>query len=266
MKFTTKLSAFSVFTMLLCSPVASAQERTELISDVTNALAVSAGRVEGSSVTVNVANESTATQAASSQPGDRSLKSVLNRGSKASKKTAKRGLKESVGLKSHDSSAGYITVGIALLLLAGVGFWLKRRGAAGGKSVKSPTIETIASTRIAGKHLVSLVRVPGRVLVVGVGENGFNLLTELDETDLAESGENRTAERQDTEDTFITRLMGLDSAGQPEVAPSDPFGLAMADVAPADELLKRDERHAIRERLQGLRQRRAAHGLHANVI
>ncbi len=81
------------------------------------------------------------------------------------------------------ANGGWLPVGMALLALAGVAFWLKRRatGSAGRRGLE---IETLGTTRVLGKHAVSLVKIGGRVLVVGHGDKGLTLLTELDEGEI----------------------------------------------------------------------------------
>ncbi|MCB9787826.1 MAG: flagellar biosynthetic protein FliO [Deltaproteobacteria bacterium] len=68
-----------------------------------------------------------------------------------------------------------------LLVMAGAGWvFLRDRRGRGGLLRESP-LELIASVRLGGRWPVSLVRVPGRLLVVGATDNGIALLTELDD-------------------------------------------------------------------------------------
>lgn len=74
-----------------------------------------------------------------------------------------------------------------LLLLAGVlglggavfVYLRDRRG--GRRAERANPLELIASVRLGGKWPVSLVRVPGRILVIGATDSGIALLAELDD-------------------------------------------------------------------------------------
>lgn len=90
------------------------------------------------------------------------------------------------------ANGGWLPVGLALSALAGVAFWLKRR-ATGGAGRRGLEIETLGTTRVLGKHAVSLVKIGGRVLVVGHGDKGLTLLTELDEGDVPSLGGEKLA-------------------------------------------------------------------------
>ena len=163
-------------------------------------------------------------------------------------------------LKERDADAGpslgYIAIGVMLLLLAGVAVWLKRRAARTPGLAQAPTIETIATTRVAGKHAVSLIRVGGRVLVVGVSEKSLTLLTELDEGEIEAAVPKRTNQSQN----LMDRLSELRAGWTKEPGHKDPFRAALAenDDAPVDELARESERSAIRERLDALRRRAVA--------
>jgi flagellar biogenesis protein FliO len=60
-----------------------------------------------------------------------------------------------------------------------VGHFLKKGRAS--KSSMGPSLELVDSLRIAGKWHVSLVRAPGRLLVIGASEGEVSLLADLDE-------------------------------------------------------------------------------------
>lgn len=159
-------------------------------------------------------------------------------------------------------SMGYTLVGIFLLGLAGLAIWLKRRAAKGAAwADKTASIETLAQARIAGKHTVSVVRVAGRVLVLGVSDgHGVNLLTELEDNELnrsAEGGQLAAAPRDDG-NSFMDRIARLRGGFGKERVARDPFHEALEEDAPVDELMRLDERAAIRERLEALRSRSVA--------
>jgi flagellar biogenesis protein FliO len=154
----------------------------------------------------------------------------------------------------------WLMVGLALLALGGVAWWLKRRAARGTPwAAAANRMETIATHRVTGKHMVSLVRVPGRILVLGLNDKGVNLLTELDENDLdavrsfTEEGETPALDTA----SFADRLGQLRDRVKDR---RDPFrgALVEEDEAPVDDLLRLDERAAIRERLDALRRRSVA--------
>ncbi|MBT9557978.1 MAG: flagellar biosynthetic protein FliO [Myxococcales bacterium] len=93
------------------------------------------------------------------------------------------------------ANGGWLPVGLALSALAGVAIWLKRRATVGAGR-RGLEIETLGTTRVLGKHAVSLVKIGGRVLVVGHGDKGLTLLTELDEGDVPSLG----GDKQTTDD------------------------------------------------------------------
>jgi flagellar biogenesis protein FliO len=185
---------------------------------------------------------------------------------------------------------GWLAVGMALALLAGVTAWLKRRTAKTA-TMAGLRIETISTTRLGGKHAVSLIKVGGRVLVVGQGEKGLTLLTELDDEEAAPAAPsaaprglssisgtalgvaaNTNGSAVETgAGSFVEKVTRLragwkDPAATSKAAsnksgirfPTDPFHAAMLDDAPVDELQRLDERAQIRERLEQLRRRSVA--------
>jgi flagellar biogenesis protein FliO len=74
---------------------------------------------------------------------------------------------------------------LALLLLASVAggamYYAKRKQRAGGPLRQSRTMSLVDTLRLGGRHNISLVHVPGRLLVIGSGEKGMSLLTEMSE-------------------------------------------------------------------------------------
>lgn len=66
-------------------------------------------------------------------------------------------------------------LGVALA----VAHYMKKGGGKSGK--KGPSLELIDSLRIAGKWHISLVRAPGRLLVIGASDGEVSLLADLDE-------------------------------------------------------------------------------------
>ena len=71
---------------------------------------------------------------------------------------------------------------LAVLGAAAVVFvqWRKQRPDA---PAVEETLEVVASTRVGGRWQVSLMRVPGRLLVIGATDKGLSLLAELDGQD-----------------------------------------------------------------------------------
>lgn len=66
-----------------------------------------------------------------------------------------------------------------MLLLGGAGFLAYRKRQDEGAQDGDLTLEVASTIRIGAKWQVSLLRVPGRILVVGATERGLELLTEL---------------------------------------------------------------------------------------
>ncbi len=173
-------------------------------------------------------------------------------------KTAARGKTPLETLKGHKGSSpsmGYLFIGVLLLGLMGVAFWLKRRMVKKSPWADTATIETLATHRVGPKHSVSLIRVPGRVLVVGIGDKGMTLLTELDESELSGgSGAVSGGELPQSPQSFVERLSRMSGASrQDNAAHTDPFQAALADDAPVDELVRLGEQAEIRQRLRALR-------------
>ena len=155
------------------------------------------------------------------------------------------------------SNSSFILLGLFLVTIVVFALWMKRRRGGAVLQRRSASIETIATTRVLGKHAISLVRVPGRVLVLGSTDKGMSLLTEL-----SEEAFNREMKKDDSADAangndFSRRLERLyeDFPGS-SPAGSETSRQASTEAAPIDELLhnqRSDERGAIRERLSSLR-------------
>lgn len=158
---------------------------------------------------------------------------------------------------------GYIMVGALLLLLGGLAFWLKKRAARASPLGKHGRMKTLDVHRVGGKHHVALVKVADRILVLGMGEKGLTLLTELEENELGQSTQvTRVADPKEAAPdagagSFLARLNSLRDRFQTEPETKDPFQEALEESAPVDELVRLDERAAIRERLEALRRRSA---------
>jgi len=258
----------------LCTATASADDRKTLLDQLTQEMAISAGKSDSSSNTTvasvehhqsgedSLVGEQSAGDAAAATIKAQVAKE-LGVKQKPSKKSA--AIKDTFGTKTRDGSMGYLSVGIALLLFAGIGLWLKKRAQATGTLRNNPTIETLASTRVGGKHVVSLIRVAGRILVVGMGENGLNLLTEMDEAEM--NGEvplNRSETTGPDADNFLAKLVGMNNGDESDYSFRSAGRIETKDEenAPVDELLgTASEQSAIRERLQMLRQRASRSGL-----
>jgi flagellar biogenesis protein FliO len=93
--------------------------------------------------------------------------------------------------KEAESSGLEMKNMLTLLLLAAVGgialFFAKRKK--GGVLRRGQNMNLIETMRLGGRHHVSLIEVPGRILVVGGNDKGLNLLTELnlpEETETAQ--------------------------------------------------------------------------------
>ncbi|HIA03161.1 MAG TPA: hypothetical protein EYN06_00770 [Myxococcales bacterium] len=250
-----------VGSLMVLAPNVFATDRKALINELTQEIAAAAGQGDSAEVVISTPVESIKVAGVTAKPITSSQRAKRLLGRPAKK------LKGTVGVKAHDTSSGYIAVGAALLLLTGVGLWLKKRANSSVGNNKGGTIETIATARVAGKHVISLVRVPGRILVVGMGEKGLSLLTEIDDSEMEKS--TGTGGTGGGSGGFINRLAEQGFSGSPaggmNAAPeASPF-LSEADNSQAavDELLRErtsghdpsGERNAIRDRLRMLREK-----------
>jgi len=88
---------------------------------------------------------------------------------------------EPITLRAEDGRG--VMTWLALILLGGAAFGtlvlLRRRDDTASET--RPTIEVLQSARIGGKWQVSLVRVPGKTLVLGVTDKGLSTLAEIEE-------------------------------------------------------------------------------------
>jgi len=176
------------------------------------------------------------------------------------KKSSKRPLdvlREREEAPGTSSNSSFVLLGLFLVTIVVFSLWMKRRKGGGAKLRRSATIETIATNRVFGKHAISLVRVPGRVLVLGSTDKGMSLLTEISaEAFSRDMKDDDTADAPD-ESGFASRLQRLyDNFQGTTPAGQETLHQASTASAPIDELLsnrRSDERGAIRERLSSLR-------------
>jgi flagellar biogenesis protein FliO len=88
---------------------------------------------------------------------------------------------EPISLREEDGRG--VMTWLALILLGGAAFGtmvlLRRRQTTSDPS--RPVIEVLHSARIGGKWQVSLVRVPGKTLVLGVTDKGLSTLSEIED-------------------------------------------------------------------------------------
>ena len=167
-------------------------------------------------------------------------------------------LKEREKTEGRDSNMGLFTMGSFLLAIVLFALWMKKRKGQSPASRKAATIETIATSRLFGKHAISLVRVPGQILVLGASDKGMTLLTQLDEATFDQS---MAAEEADpgAKSGFSQRLQSLCEGFQPSASAHETMDRkeqlrrALNDSAPVDQLLVSDERSAIRQRLSAMR-------------
>ena len=183
-------------------------------------------------------------------------KNFLNRNNK----TPLSALKERETAEGRDSNMGMLATGMFLVGIVLIALWLKRRrgNVPGGR--KTATIETIATSRLFGKHAISLVRVPGQILVLGASDKGMTLLTQLDEADFAKSAAATDMDDPGIKSGFTQRLQNLCEGFQGQPSAHDTMDRAEQlrralndDGAPVDQLLVSDERTAIRQRLSAMR-------------
>lgn len=164
---------------------------------------------------------------------------------------------------TSDSASSWAMVGLSLIALFAVAVWLKRRPSSANSWSQmarsgSGQIETLSTSRIFGKHMVGLVRVGGRVLVVGYSDKGLTLLTELDENELLDGAPEAPLDIEPVGRSFVDKIAAMRKGWKEEASRPDPFQEALANDAPVDELVRLDERAAIRERLEALRRRSIA--------
>jgi len=89
----------------------------------------------------------------------------------------------------RDNSGPGMLTWIAMLLLGGAAFGglvltkKKQNGGHGGR----PLLSVLNTVRIGGKHQLSLIEVPGKLLVIGVTEKGLTTLTEIPQEEAAQA-------------------------------------------------------------------------------
>ena len=173
---------------------------------------------------------------------------------------------------------GWLAIGLVLVVMAGTAVWLKRKSRPAGLP-SAEDIKPLAVTRLWGKHSIGLVKVSGRILVVGLGESGMSLLTELEEADVLSAGLSETSSESEfsdfsaslvskfknlkpsnnTIDSDVSELFNRSRIGGVSTATGGHLTLASKQSNPAEELLGlSEERAAIRRRLDALRNRSLA--------
>ena len=77
-----------------------------------------------------------------------------------------------------------------LLLMAGgaaaILYWLKRAAKSTGPGANQQLISVLSTKSIAPKKSVSLIQVPGAVLVVGIAGDTLSLLTKIEDRELVD--------------------------------------------------------------------------------
>lgn len=187
----------------------------------------------------------------------------LNKSKKETQARSKLKTKKKTALKDGSKTAstptlGYMMVGLLLIGLGGVAFWLKRRAAVGNPWAGAADIEQIATHRLTGKHSINLVKVGGSILVLGITDKSVSLLTELDPSSLGSQPSQAADDLapgldEELAGSFAERIARMRDTFKARPTGQDPFQAALADTAPADELIRLDERAAIRERIARLR-------------
>lgn len=133
---------------------------------------------------------------------------------------------------------------LALLLLASVAggamYYAKRKQKVAGPLKQSRTMSLVDTLRLGGRYSISLVHVPGRLLVIGSSEKGMNLLTEMTEQEVlsgeaSQAGSNQPAPPQpsndhglvrDENDEFFNHLMHrISQAGEPPMSEPETVGV-----------------------------------------
>jgi flagellar biogenesis protein FliO len=149
---------------------------------------------------------------------------------------AAQGSEDDPSLGTGNPLAGLNLGGLGLFmfaLLGGAGFLAYRKRQDEVQQAGDLILEVASTIRIGAKWQISLVRVPGRILVVGATERGLELLTEL----YPEGDE-------EVMDDLLSTVSGAPNAqllapqptlsrpaGSPEPAPADAFD-PLADISP----------------------------------
>jgi len=150
-------------------------------------------------------------------------------------------------------------IALALLGIGAFGslFLLKKKNKAGGAHA-APGLELVQSIRLGAKHQVSLVRVPGATLVLGVTEKGIQTLAELPGTEepntnpaeewiQANEGQQAPVQKKsvgEAPNPFLDKVLNM--THRQEDTRSNPF---TGGGAPSDQ-----ERRAVLKRLEQYRQ------------
>ncbi len=154
-----------------------------------------------------------------------------------------------------------IVVALILLLAAVAAWWLGRRRERPG-TLASPRLRVLSSLRLGGKWQVSLVQVPGGLLVVGATDKGVTLLTELgpapnevpepDILDMTPPLPPLEPDAGDDDDPFLERLLGRMSDARPAALGNDPLSYPRTRVSPPPiaRAAGADERAALRHRIR----------------
>lgn len=174
------------------------------------------------------------------QPGVQSNSAVIEEAPIAGRKTSERGV------------LSWIALGLLGLGAFGTLVLLKKKKVAGEQSMAS--LEVIQSIRIGAKHQVSLVRVPGATLVLGVTEKGIQTLAELpaqapvmEAAQVEAPVENQTAAPvEEAPNPFLDKVLNMTQKSAPNKS-ANPFA-GIGDLS-AD-----SERRAVLRRLEQYRQ------------
>ena len=174
------------------------------------------------------------------QPGVQSDATVIEEAPIAGRKTSERGV------------LSWIALGLLGLGAFGTLLLLKKKKVAGEQSMAS--LEVIQSIRIGAKHQVSLVRVPGATLVLGVTEKGLQTLAELpaqapaiEAASVETPIETKTAAPvEEAPNPFLDKVLNMTQKAAPKKS-ANPFA-GIGDLS-AD-----SERRAVLRRLEQYRQ------------
>ena len=165
------------------------------------------------------------------------------------------GAEEELTLGAPKSERGILSwIAMALLGCAAFGALVlmrkKKSNLVGGR----PAMELVESIRVGAKHQISLVRVPGATLVLGVTEKGISTLAELpedlqhlekerpEESRLETRSEASIALEEEAPNPFLDRVLNLSSK-------RDVVSTSSARPRPSDQ-----ERRAVLKRLEQYRQ------------
>jgi flagellar biogenesis protein FliO len=77
-----------------------------------------------------------------------------------------------------------LSLSVVLVILWAAHRWLRRLLPAGRLNAKGTLIKILGSHQLGMKKSIALVKVPGSVLVIGIGTEQINLLKSIDDPDL----------------------------------------------------------------------------------